>query len=140
MNRPVLPRRSDLPPLAPAGARRKADPGIRTERSGIADFLPAALLLLLGLGGLGVAWVTTGQPSSQYLVMAPPGSTLARTVHLVRAADGGLAAKALFSNLVIADSTRADFPAAARKAGAWLAVPVPARAGCAPPSSPENTL
>lgn len=140
MNWPALTRRSDLPPLASARAAGNADPAIPAVRGKFADFLPAALLLLLGLCGLGMAWVNTGQPSSQYLVMAPPGSTLGQTVRLIRAADGGLAAKALFSNLAIADSTQPDFPASARKAGAWLAVPVPARAGCALPSSPENTL
>ncbi|KMS56612.1 hypothetical protein V474_13765 [Novosphingobium barchaimii LL02] len=140
MNWPALPRRSDLPPPAPAGAAVNADPAIPATRGKFTDFLPAALLLMLGLGSLAMAWVATGQPSSQYLVMAPPGSTLGQTVRLIRAAGGGLTVRAPFSNLVIADSTQPDFPNAARKAGAWLAVPVPARAGCAAPSSPENTL
>jgi hypothetical protein len=105
---------------------------------GAADYVPAAFLLGAGLLGLGAAWALTGGASGQYLVLARPGSTLSETVNLVRSAGGDIAARGLFANIVIADSSRPGFPVSMRDAGAWLAVPVPALAGCAEPSSREN--
>lgn len=98
------------------------------------DCIPAALLLLIGLAGLGLAWVATGTGSGQYLVVASPRSTLADTINLIRAADGRLVEPARFPNIVIAGSSAPDFTAALRRAGAWLAVATPARGGCVAPS------
>lgn len=105
-----------------------------------ADWLPAALLLVGGIGALGVAWVTTGPVSGQYLIVTPPGSTLPATINLVRTARGRIAGMGYFSNIVIANSASADFAVTLRKTGAWLAVPVPALAGCLEPSSKEKFL
>ncbi|WP_298396653.1 hypothetical protein [Sphingobium sp.] len=103
-------------------------------------YLPALLLLGVGLAGLGLASLMDGPDSGWYLVMAAPGSSRADTINLVRAADGRLVQAGRFSNIVIAGSTRPDFPAALRKAGAWLAVAAPARGGCFDSSSQEQTL
>lgn len=94
----------------------------------------------MGLGGLGAAWVTTGPASGQYLIVTPPGSTLPATINLVRGAHGTIAGVGYFANVLVANSSRPDFPLALRKAGAWLAVPVPALTGCLDPSSKEKSL
>ncbi|MFC3442812.1 hypothetical protein ACFOKF_16685 [Sphingobium rhizovicinum] len=102
--------------------------------------IPALLLLGVGLCGLGAASLLDGRQSGWYLVIAAPGSTLANTINLVSAADGRLVQKGRFSNIVIAGSTRPDFPAALRKAGAWLAVAAPSRGGCFDSSQQEQSL
>lgn len=104
----------------------------------VADWLPAAALLFAGLGGLGFAWITAGPASGRYLVVAAPGSDMTDMVGMVRSANGGLTAIGHFTNIVIADSDRPDFPVAVRKAGAWLAVAMPDPAGCAGPLLQET--
>lgn len=103
-------------------------------------YLPAALLLFAGLTGLGTASLLDGQDSGWYLVIAAPGSTRAQTINLVSAADGRLVQAGRFSNIVIAGSDRPDFPAALRKAGAWLAIAAPPGGGCLDPSTREQSL
>lgn len=120
--------------------RNEADAGLHPSTARGVDYLPAVLLALTGLGGLSFAWMTAGTDSGQYLVIAAPGSSLADTVNLVRAADGGLVGKGRFANIVIAGSVRADFPAAVRRAGAWLAVAAPAPGGCIAPLLREQSL
>lgn len=96
----------------------------------LSDGWPAVVLLLAGLAGLGAAWMTTGATSGQYLVIAPPGSTLADTITMVRVADGGFVEAGRYRNIIIAGSSRPDFPVAMRRAGAWLVVATPQRGGC----------
>ncbi|SEI67439.1 hypothetical protein SAMN05518849_101515 [Sphingobium sp. AP50] len=103
-------------------------------------YLPAALLLFAGLTGLGAASLYGGPDSGWYLVIAAPGSTRAQTINLVSAANGRLVQAGRFSNIVIAGSDRPDFPAALRKAGAWLAVAAPPGGGCLDPSTREQSL
>ncbi len=100
---------------------------------------PAVLLLTTGLFGLTIASLLQGSTSGWYLVVAAPGSSLADTINLVRAADGRLVQRGAFSNIVIAGSNRRDFPAALRHAGAWLAIAAPAGVGCMDPSFQEQT-
>ena len=100
---------------------------------------PAVLLLTTGLFGLAIASLLQGSTSGWYLVVAAPGSSLADTINLVRAADGRLVQRGAFSNIVIAGSNRRDFPAALRHAGAWLAIAAPTGVGCTDPSFQEQT-
>lgn len=106
---------------------------------GLRDFLPAAGLLAAGLVGLTASWLLSGTQSGQYLVVTAPTSTLVDSVNLVTHTGGRLAATSSLPNVVIAGSSQADFAASMRKAGAWLAVSVPAVAGCGAPSSQEQT-
>lgn len=94
---------------------------------------PAALLLIAGLGAL--AWASTagGGGTGSYAVIAPPGSTLADGINIVRAADGRLVQPGRFANIVIARSDRADFPDALRRAGAWAVIDAPSPGGCLAP-------
>jgi hypothetical protein len=112
-----------------------ASPAVGSLRS----LFPAALLLALGLVGLAIASLLQASTSGWYLVIAPPGSSLADTINLVRVADGRLVQRGAFSNIVIAGSNRRDFPAALRHAGAWLAIAAPAGVGCMDPSFQEQT-
>lgn len=123
-----------------ARTRGRAPGGGTPDRIGIADYLPAAALLLGGLAALSVGWFATARDSGQYLVVAPPNATLPDTLNLVRAAGGRLAAAGYFPNIVIAGSSRPGFTTALRAAGAWVAVAVPPRAGCVGPISQEQTL
>jgi hypothetical protein len=112
-----------------------ASPAVGSLRS----LFPAALLLALGLVGLAIASLLQASTSGWYLVIAPPGSSLADTINLVRTADGRLVQRGAFPNIVIAGSNRRDFPAALRNAGAWLAIAAPASVGCMDPSFQEQT-
>lgn len=102
-------------------------------------WLPAGLLLVAGLIALLIASILDGRPDGAYLVIAPSGATLAETINLVRAADGRLVQAGRFPNMVVAGSDRPDFAAAARRAGAWLAIAAPYDSGCVTPSSQEKS-
>ncbi|GLK44666.1 MULTISPECIES: hypothetical protein [Novosphingobium] len=107
---------------------------------GLRDFLPAAALLAAGLVGLTASWLLSGTQSGQYLVVMAPTSSLVDSVNLVTRNGGRLAATSSLPNVVIAGSSQAHFAASLRQAGAWLAVSVPAVAGCGGPfSSQEQT-
>lgn len=125
----------------PASARAEdAVPRDHQPRSAkMLDYLPAALLLVSGLAGLGYASLRPDRAAAQYLVVAPPHTSLAHTINIVRAAGGRLVMPGRFSNIVIAGSDRRDFAAALRKAGAWLAVASPTRSGCLAPSVQDQS-
>ncbi|EZP68939.1 hypothetical protein NRB_12210 [Novosphingobium sp. 11B] len=110
-----------------------------SPQGGLRDFLPAAGLLAAGLVGLTAGWLLSGTQSGQYLVVMAPTSSLVDSVNLVTRTGGRLAATSSLPNVVIAGSSQAHFAASLRKAGAWLAVSVPAVAGCGAPSSQEQT-
>ncbi|MGE4322614.1 MAG: hypothetical protein AB7E60_06235 [Sphingobium sp.] len=130
-------RRADA--LRPAGSTDTPHPAARHSRwHGVTAWLPAALLLVTGLAGLAVVSILNGNASGPYLVIAPPGASLADTINLVGAADSRLVQAGRFPNMVIAASDQPDFAATLRKAGAWLAIPAPERGGCALPSSQEK--
>ncbi|MET0238257.1 MAG: hypothetical protein ABW184_00015 [Sphingobium sp.] len=99
-------------------------------RAVLRDFLPAILMLTVGLAGLAVANMWPGAGSRQYLVIAAPGSSFGQTVNIVRASDGGIVESGRFSNIVIASSVRPDFVDALRRAGAWLVLAAPSLKGC----------
>lgn len=115
---------------------------IPTVESGghLLDYLPATALLFCGLAALAVSWLLSGAASGQYLVMTRPGFTLAQSIDLVTTDRGRVAATTRFENVVIAGSDDAHFTASMRMAGAWLAIPVPAVAGCGNSSSQEQSL
>ncbi|WP_395337372.1 hypothetical protein WBP06_22585 [Novosphingobium sp. BL-8H] len=103
------------------------------------DLLPAALMLILLVGGLLAASLGLGGGAGQgegYLVIAPPGWTLARTTGLVRAAGGRLVRPGGFSNTVIAASADPHFGQALENAGALFVRRVSGPLGCA---SPQET-
>ena len=131
-----------LPPMKVQSSMKGMDRRSRVNRHGakapLLAWMPAALLLLAGLMGLGAASLLRGGVPGWYLVMTPPGSTLADTVNIVIAADGRLVQTGRFPNIVIAGSPRPDFPSALRRAGAWLAIPAPQVAGCLAPSSSQE--
>jgi hypothetical protein len=108
-------------------------------RSPFGDYLPAASLLLAGLIALAAASILSGPPSGQYLVVAPPGASLAQSLDLVRKGGGSLAATSPLANVLVAGASRGGFAGTLRKAGAWLILPLPRVAGCGEPSSQEQT-
>lgn len=69
-----------------------------------------------------------------YLVVAPPGWTLGRTIGLVRASGGRLVRPGGFSNVVIAASPDPGFAAALETSGALFVHHVPGPLGCEQPS------
>ncbi len=94
------------------------------------DFLPAAILLAIGLVGLLAASLSGDGRAGQYLVIGAPWAGYGRTVQAIRGADGALAGVGGFGNIAIATSSRRDFAARARQAGAWLVLPSPRLVGC----------
>ncbi|CAH1656884.1 MULTISPECIES: hypothetical protein [unclassified Chelatococcus] len=100
------------------------------RRSALLDFAPCAGLLAVGLIGLTVASLARSSENGQYVIIAAPWADLGQTIGVVAAADGGLLEIGGLSNVVIAASTRPDFPASARAAGAWFVFPSPRVAGC----------
>ena len=88
---------------------------------------------------LSMAYLRDADDKGQYLVVAPPGSSLARTVNLVVSADGRLMGTGIFPNMLIVASKRADFQPALHDAGAWLVIPVPIPLGCYGASTDERT-
>ncbi|GEM_PF-624449 len=102
----------------------------RTRSTLLQNYVPAVLLLLGGLAGLGFASVAGASEKGRYVVITAPGTSLADTINMVSAADGRLIQPGRFSNIVIAGSGRPDFQAQLRKSGAWLAVAAPDDVGC----------
>lgn len=105
----------------------------------VLDYLPAALLLFGGLLALSASWLLSGPQSGQYLVITAPTSTLPQSIDLITRGGGRIAATSGFSNVVIAGAPSTEFTASLRRSGAWLAVPVPALAGCGIFTSQEQT-
>ena len=98
--------------------------------SGFKAYVPALLLLIAGLVALIVATYTSGPANGQYIVIGAPNVSQGRVVNIVLAADGRVSQQGRFQNIIIADSERADFPDALRKAGAWIVVATPWKGGC----------
>jgi hypothetical protein len=115
-------------------------PGRHDGRCGrSAPWLPAALLLGVGIVALGAASLWPAGAATAWVVVAPPGKRLADMVNIVATADGRLIQPGRFANIVIAGSPRPDFPAALRRAGAWIAIPAPVDSGCLAPPAPDPT-
>ncbi len=96
----------------------------------IRNALPALLLLAVGLSGLVIASLWPSSDSRQYIVVTTPGSTLAQSFSVVAMAGGGVIEVGRFPNIIIAASTRSDFPQSLRKAGAWLILSPGRLRGC----------
>lgn len=130
-----------MPAMTKAASLQPADTGADCAPSSmLGDYIPAILLALSGVTGLAFAGVTMRPDTNQYLVIAPPGSSLAETINIVRSAGGGLIQKGRLPNIVIAGSARTDFAHAVRQTGGWLAIAAPARGGCGFPSPQEQGL
>lgn len=97
------------------------------------DLIPASVLGFIFIGFLAVAYLQSGDRQERYLVMAPPSWTLGQTINLVVSVDGRFVGAGRFSNILFTTSSREDFPAALRAAGAWLVLPLPGPWGCGSP-------
>lgn len=105
---------------------RKNSPG----RSGLFDLMPALIMLGLLVCALVMITFAMADKGKGYLVVAPPGWTLAQTVGLVRASGGRLVRPGGFSNVVIAASANPDFGKALETSGALFVRHVPGPLGC----------
>lgn len=94
------------------------------------DLGPAAALGLVSLGALASAYLQPFSGGDQYLVVAPPSWSLARTINLVARADGRIVRAGRYDNMLFAASSRSDFGPALRAAGAWFVIATPATWGC----------
>lgn len=110
--------------------------GIRqkTRLAGIRPYVPAVILLAIGIVGLSLATFLSASPNNRYIIFAAPGASLADSINQVRDADGRLIQISRFRNIIVAGSDRPDFAAAVRRSGAWLVIAAPARGGCLDPS------
>ncbi len=90
---------------------------------------------MMGLlvGGLLVASLAGAGSGEGYLVVTPPGWTMAQTTSVVRASGGRLVRPGGFSNVVIAASADPQFDHSLKAAGALLARRVPGPLGCVAP-------
>lgn len=102
----------------------------RRQGSALRDLAPAALLLILGLMALLGASLSGEGRNGQYVVIGAPWAGQSRMIHVIRGADGGLAALGGFANVAIASSSHRDFAQRARQGGAWVVLPSPRIAGC----------
>ncbi|MCM8729369.1 hypothetical protein ACFO8O_00110 [Hephaestia sp. GCM10023244] len=110
--------------------------GSGIDRGGLRDLIPAIGLGLFLLGVLAVSYFLSVDSRNQYLVVAPPDWSAARTINLILAGDGRLLRQGRFANVLIATSEQADFARVLRGAGAWLVVPAPGDWGCSTSSIP----
>lgn len=121
----------DMTIAPPRRMEPRHDPAPRPPGAArLRDLAPAAGLLVIGLTGLLVASASGPGRGGQYLVVAAPWSGRAGMVEIIGAAEGGLVELGGFGNIAVAASARADFPARARRAGAWAVLPAPVIAGC----------
>jgi len=102
----------------------------KSERFRLRDLLPAAVLLACGLVALSAASIWSEATDDKFVVVAPPGWSLGRTIALVRAGDGRLVRTGNFANVVFASSSDPRFAARLRAAGAWLVESAPLAPGC----------
>lgn len=102
------------------------------------DLLPAAVLLACGLVALSVASIWSEATDDKFVVVAPPGWSLGRTIALVRSGDGRLVRTGNFANVVFASSSDPHFAARLRAAGAWLVESAPLVPGCSASKDPES--
>lgn len=114
-------------PQDPLTQSAEGETGGETARGGFAALIPAALMLLAGMGGLTFATLLADGVEGQFVVISPPWQP---AVHLVTRADGALLAEGGFSNVIVAASDRPGFADDLRKAGAWLVFPAPRALGC----------
>ena len=94
---------------------------------------PALLLALAGLLGLAAVHLSAADGSGDYLVIAAPWRDRAQMADMIGRADGGVAGFGGLPSVAIAMATGPDFRARMREQGAWLVIPSPRLAGCAPP-------
>jgi hypothetical protein len=100
------------------------------ERVSVHDFIPAAVLLALGIIALSVAKLYPSGDGHQYAVVAPPWLTLGQKVSLVQSARGKIVEMSGARHVVVAYSEDPDFVRELYRAGAWLVLdPVNLR-GC----------
>lgn len=97
------------------------------ERGGFAALAPAALLMLAGLSGLGVASLFTDGVEGQFVVVSAPWQSVAE---LVVRADGAFVTGGSFSNVIVAASDHPGFAEQLWAGGAWLVFPAPRALGC----------
>lgn len=102
-----------------------------SKKSSVArDLAPAAALGVLTFGALASAYLQPSSKASQYLVVAPPSWSLARTINLVADAEGRFVRRGRYENMLFAASSRSDFGSALRAAGVWFVLATPATWGC----------
>jgi hypothetical protein len=128
-NRMIYLSNDALPGLAPHG-RRSDRARSAPSKAKVRDFLPAGALLIVGLGVLAIATLSPSGRHGQYAVIAPPWYSLAQTISLVRAANGGIVDVGNPGNMVIAFSDKPDFVRALYRAGAWLVIDPMRLRGC----------
>lgn len=108
-------------------------------RSGFRDLAPATAMGFATLTILAAAYLQPSSKQGQYLVVAPPDWTLARTINLVILADGRMVRTGRFGNMLFAASSQPDFSATVRSAGAWFVLPAPALWGCGDTGKGDRT-
>ena len=122
-----------IPPARAFVSTPPVSASARPAAGGWRDGVPAALLLLAGLAGLGAAWLVPGNDNGQYLVIAAPGASRGQVLNMIVHAHGSLAAEGRLGNVALARPDGGSGNAFARRlraAGAWVAMPAPQQGGC----------
>lgn len=96
----------------------------------ISDFIPAALLAVLGMAALVVGSLFASAVEGQYLVIMSPTLGRAQVLDRIFDAGGGVAGFGGLPNIAYAITDQPGFKATIREGGAWLVLPAPRILGC----------
>lgn len=111
---------------------------LRERRRGWVDFVPAAMLALVGF--CAISWMTLAggdQSGEQVVVIFPPGTAAERTAAAVADADGLIVHSGGWSGVIVAQGQTPDFAHRIRALGALAVVRVPVPGGCAGVKAPR---
>lgn len=86
----------------------------------VADLLPAAAMLVVGLAALGYATMAPRGDKGNFAVLLNPWADPSEAISLVNRADAQIISFNDRMNVVVVHTARPDAVAALYKAGAWL--------------------
>lgn len=96
----------------------------------IGDFIPAAILAVLGICALVIGSLFSSAVEGEYLLIMQPSLTRAEVLDRIFDAGGGVVGFGGLHNIAYAITDQPDFKASIRADGAWFVLPAPRILGC----------